>query len=74
MVLGAKKRRVLMRGDRIGQLERRIEYLETALYQLFQLTERLLETVEKCEVDNDVTPRTPTPSERKILTTVRRRS
>ena len=63
-----RKKRGRGRFDQIRRLEGRIDYLEGVIYQLFQLTERLLETVEKR--DDDETPRTSTHSELIALMTV----
>ena len=37
--------------EQIKKLEGRIDYLEGVIYHLFQLTEKLLETVEKLKDD-----------------------
>jgi hypothetical protein len=52
--LDQRRNRALGKFDQLRQLERRIDYLEGVIYQLFQLTEKLLETVEK--LDDDKTP------------------
>jgi hypothetical protein len=59
--LDQRRKRALGKFDKIKQLERRIDYLEGVIYQLFQLTEKLLETVER--LNDDETPRTPTHTE-----------
>ena len=47
--LDQRKKRARGTFDQIRRLERRIDYLEGVIYQLFQLTERLLTTVEKLD-------------------------
>jgi hypothetical protein len=47
--LDQRKKRARGKFDQIRRLERRIDYLEGVIYQLFQLTERLLKTVEKLD-------------------------
>jgi TolA-binding protein len=59
--LDQRKKRARGRFDQIRQLEGRIDYLEGMIYQLFQLTEKLLEAVERLN-DNE-TPRTSTHTE-----------
>jgi hypothetical protein len=44
-------RRAYDKFDQIKQLEGRIEYVEGVIYHLFQLTEKLLETVKKLKDD-----------------------
>jgi hypothetical protein len=44
--MDTKKQRQRSKYDRVTQLEGRIDYLEGVMYQLFQLTERLLTTLE----------------------------
>jgi hypothetical protein len=43
--LKQRKKRAYDKFDQIKKLEGRIDYLEGVIYQLFQLTEKLLETV-----------------------------
>jgi hypothetical protein len=66
--LDHRKKRGRGKFDQIRRLERRIDYLEGVIYQLFQLTEQLLETVEK--LDDDEMPRTSTTTELIALMTV----
>jgi hypothetical protein len=47
--LDQRRKRGLGKFDKVKQLERCIDYLEGVIYQLFQLTERLLKTVEKLD-------------------------
>ena len=56
-----RRKRALGKFDKIKQLERRIDYLEGVIYQLFQLTERLLETAER--LNDDETQRISTHTE-----------
>jgi hypothetical protein len=49
--LDQRRKRGLGKFDQIRQLEGRLDYLEGVIYQLFQLTEHLLETVEKLKDD-----------------------
>ena len=44
--MDAKRKRQRGKYDRMTQLEGRIDYLEGVIYQLFQLTEKLLTTLE----------------------------
>jgi hypothetical protein len=59
--LDQRRTRALGKCDQVRQLERRIDYLERVIYQLFQLTEKLLETVER--LDDDETSRRSTHTE-----------
>jgi hypothetical protein len=54
--------------DQIKKLEGRIDYLEGVIYHLFQLTEKLLETVERLK--DDETPRESTHTELMAFMTV----
>ena len=63
-----RRKRALGKFDQTRQLERRIDYLEGVLYQLFQLTEKLLKTVER--LDDDETPRKSNHGELIAFTTV----
>ena len=56
-----KKKQQLGKLNQIKQLEARIDYLEGVIYQLFQVTERLLKTVEKLK--DDEPPQTSTHTE-----------
>ena len=56
-----RRKRALGKFDKIKQLERRIDYLEGVIYQLFKLTEKLLETAER--LNDDETPRISTQTE-----------
>ena len=56
-----RRNRALGKFGQIRQLESRIDYLEGVIYQLFQLTEKLLKTVER--LDDDETPRIFTHTE-----------
>jgi len=66
--LHQKKTRALGNVAQIRQLDERIDYLEGMIYQLFQLTERLLETVEKLR--GDETPPASTHTQLMALMTV----
>ena len=47
--MDAKRQRQRGKYDRITRLEGRIDYLEGVIYQLFQLTEKLLTTLENLD-------------------------
>ena len=49
--MDAKRKRQRGKYDRMTQLEGRIDYLEGVIYQLFQLTEKLLTTLENLDRD-----------------------
>jgi hypothetical protein len=66
--LDLRRKRALGKFDQIRQLERRIDYLEGVIYQLFQLTEKLFESVER--LDDDETLRTSTHTELTAFMTV----
>jgi hypothetical protein len=59
--LDQRRKRGLGKFDQIRQLEGRIDYLEEVIYHLFQLTEKLIETVERLK--DDETPQTSTHTE-----------
>jgi len=44
-----KKKQQLGKLNQIKQLEARIDYLEGVIYQMFQLTEKLLMRLENCD-------------------------
>ena len=44
-----KKKQQLGKLNQIKQLEARIDYLEGVIYQMFQLTEKLLLRLENCD-------------------------
>jgi hypothetical protein len=44
-----KKQQRRAKYNRITQLEERIDYLEGVIYQMFQLTEKLLLRLENCD-------------------------
>jgi hypothetical protein len=66
--LDQRKKRGHGKFDQIKKLEGRIDYLEGVIYHLFQLTEKLLETVEK--LNDDEPPRTSTHTELMAFMTV----
>ena len=63
-----RKQRALGKFNQIRQLEGRIDYLEGVIYHLFQLAEKLLETVEKLK--DDETPQISTHTELMAFMTV----
>ena len=58
--MNPRKRRAYNKFDQIKKFEERIDYLEGVIYHLFQLTERLLETVEKLKDDDTLQTSTHT--------------
>jgi len=45
-IVDIKRQRLRSKYDQIAQLEERIDYLEGVIYQMFQLVEKLLKTLE----------------------------
>ena len=67
--LDQRKNRAYSRFDQIKKIEGRIDYLEGVIYQLFQLTEQILEKMQKRN-DDDETAQTSTHADLVAFMTV----